>query len=189
MARKRPPSRDRTAGRKRARKAPIAILTRAPGAAAETVRCRRLLGALRRAMRREGAGLELLLADDRTIRRLNRRHRGEDRTTDVLSFPAGGDLEPGAPHIGAIAISLPQAARQARAAGWPRRSELALLLTHGFLHLLGYDHETDDGTMRRLEARLLRRVARVTLDRRRIPWGDAPAPHAPRSERRRAAHV
>jgi probable rRNA maturation factor len=183
MARERPPIRNRT------RHAPIAVLARARGAAAESARCGRLLAALRRAMRRERAGLELLLADDRTLRSLNRRHRGVDRTTDVLSFPAGGDLEPGAPHIGAIAISLPQAGRQARAAGWPRRSELALLVTHGFLHLLGYDHETDDGTMHRIEARLLRRVARVSLDRRRLPWGDAPAPRAPRDRRRRPSHA
>jgi probable rRNA maturation factor len=169
------------------RAAPIAVLARTRGAGAETARCRGLLASLRRATRREGAGLELLLADDRTVRALNRLHRGVDRTTDVLSFPSTGDLEPGAPHIGAIAISLPQAARQARAAGWPRRSELALLMTHGYLHLLGYDHETDDGTMRRLEARLLRRIARVSLDRRRLPWGDTP-PRAPEARRRRHSH-
>ena len=181
MARKRPPHVRATPT------APIAVLARARGAAAESVRCRRLLASLRRATRRERAGLELLLADDRTLRALNRRHRGVDRTTDVRSFPSPGDLEPGAPHIGAIAISLPQAARQARAAGWPRRSELALLMTHGYLHLLGYDHETDDGTMRRLEARLLRRIARVSLDRRRLPWGDAP-PRAPETRRRRPSN-
>lgn len=182
MARQRPVS------RKRSRPAPIAVIAHARGARAERARCSRLLAALRRAVRRERGGLELLLTDDRTIRALNRRLRGQDRTTDVLSFPAGGDLEPGTPHLGEIAISLPQAGRQARAAGWPRRSELALLVTHGFLHLLGYDHETDDGTMRRLETRLLRRVARVTLDSRRLPWGDAPAPRAPQGRRRRPSH-
>ena len=107
------------------------------------------------------------------MRTLNRRHRGKDRTTDVLSFPAGGDLEPGVAHLGEIAVSLPQAVRQARQARWPLRSELALLLTHGFLHLLGYDHEADDGEMRRLEERLLAQVARVTLQARAVPWGDA----------------
>jgi len=182
MARERPKS------PKRIRPAPIDVLARARGAGAERARCRLFLAALRRALRRDSGGLELLLADDRAIRALNRRLRGRDRTTDVLSFPAASDLEPGAPHLGAIAISLPQAGRQARAAGWSRRSELALLMTHGFLHLLGYDHETDDGTMRRLEARLLRRVARVNLDRRRLPWGDAPAPRAPQGRRRRPSH-
>jgi probable rRNA maturation factor len=115
------------------------------------------------------------------MRRLNRRHRGEDRTTDVLSFPAGGTLEPGAAHLGDIAISLSRAARQARRARWPLRSELALLVTHGFLHLLGYDHETDNGTMRRIEARLLRRVAGVSLAGRALPWGAPPVPRRPKA--------
>jgi len=125
------------------------------------------------------------------MRALNRRHRGQDRTTDVLSFPAAGTLEPGVAHLGEIAISLGQAGRQARLAGWPLRSELALLLTHGFLHLLGYDHETDDGTMRRLEARLLQRVAGVRLSRRALPWGVDPPrrPRASRKARMRRRHV
>jgi len=126
-------------------------------------------------MRRETSGVVLLLGDDRDVRSLNRRFRGVDRTTDVLSFPAGGPLEPGCPHLGDIAISMPRAARQARQAVWPLRSEMALLITHGFLHLLDYDHETDDGAMHRLEARLLKRVAGVTLDDRRTPWGTSPA--------------
>ena len=96
--------------------------------------------------------------------------------TDVLAFPATGDLEPGQPHLGEIAIALPQAKRQARLARWPLRSEMALLVTHGFLHLLGYDHELDDGTMHRLEEDLLDRVAGVHIDRRALPWGDSSAP-------------
>jgi probable rRNA maturation factor len=175
-------ARPRPVRNRRLSAAPIEVVVRTRAAGTEAARCRRLLQALRRSLRRECCGLELLLAGDREIRALNRSMRGRDRTTDVLSFPAGGDLEPGVPHLGGIAISLPQAGRQARAAGWPRRSELALLLTHGFLHLAGYDHETDDGTMHRLEARLLRRVARVSLDRRRLPWG-AGTQDAPRRRR------
>jgi probable rRNA maturation factor len=130
----------------------------------------------------------LLLTSDSSIRRLNRAYRGKDQTTDVLSFPSATDLEPGRPHLGEIAISLPRAERQARRAGWRLRDELALLVTHGYLHLLGYDHETDDGTMRRMEERLLRQTARVSLDSRRLPWGETPAVHttaarAPRSRR------
>ena len=138
--------------------------------------CRRLLQQLLEATDRSDASVALLLAPDRAVRSLNRRYRQVDRVTDVLAFPATGDLEPGQPHLGEIAISLPQARRQARLAGWPLRSEMALLVTHGFLHLLGYDHELDDGTMHRLEEDLLDRVAGVHLDRRALPWGDSIAP-------------
>ncbi|HUD73235.1 MAG TPA: rRNA maturation RNase YbeY [Dongiaceae bacterium] len=176
------------ARRRPVREGPIEVVARGRGAAAESARCRRLLRDLRRAVRRQADGVELLLTGDAEQRALNRRLRGRDRTTDVLSFPAGSDLEPGRPHLGEIAISLPQAARQARAAGWPRRSEMALLLTHGFLHLMGYDHETDDGAMHRLEARLLKRVAGVRIDRRALPWGEATPARAPQGRRRRAPH-
>jgi len=94
-------------------------------------------------------------------------------------------LEPGTAHLGEIAVSLETAARQARRAGWPLASELALLLTHGLLHLLGHDHETDDGTMHRLERRLLLKVAGIDLAERALPWGeDLPRGAAPRRRRR-----
>jgi rRNA maturation RNase YbeY len=153
------------------RSVPVEVVTRTAGGSRHALRSRRLLHGLRRATRRSSFGLTLLITGDGEIRRLNRRHLGHDRTTDVLSFPADGMLEPGRAHLGDIAVSLPRARRQARRAGWPLDSEMALLLTHGYLHLLGHDHETDDGTMHRLEARLLERVARVRLDRRRLPWG------------------
>lgn len=138
-------------------------------------RCSRLLKRLLKETGRRGAGITLLLASDREVRRLNRAWLDRNRTTDVLSFPARGDLEPGQPHLGEIAISVSQAARQARQARWPLRDEISLLLTHGFLHLLGYDHEADGGEMRRLEEGLLDRAAGVRLARRRMPWGEARA--------------
>jgi rRNA maturation RNase YbeY len=138
--------------------------------------CRCILERLLEATGRPEASVALLLAPDHAVRSLNRRHRRVDRATDVLAFPSEGDLEPGQPHLGEIAISLPQARRQARLARWPLRSEMALLVTHGFLHLLGYDHEKDDGTMHRLEKDLLRRVAGVRIDRRALPWGGSSAP-------------
>jgi len=137
--------------------------------------CSRLLRRLLLETRLPGRGVTLLLASDARIRRLNRLWLGKDRATDVLSFPAGGDLEPGRPHLGDIVISVPRAGRQARRARWALNDEMALLLTHGFLHLLGYDHESDDGEMRRLEADLLRRATGVELERRRLSWGEAPA--------------
>ncbi len=118
--------------------------------------------------------MTLLLAPDREIRRLNRSFLGKDRTTDVLSFPASGTLEPGCEHLGDLAVSVPQARRQARRARWSLGEEMALLVTHGYLHLLGYDHEKDGGTMRRLEGVLLARAASVSLKRRRLPWGETP---------------
>ncbi len=137
--------------------------------------CSRLLERLLRATGRAGSGVTLLLAPDREVRRLNRAWLGRDRTTDVLSFPSRGDLEPGRPYLGDVAISVPRARRQARRAGWSLREEMSLLVTHGFLHLLGYDHERDGGKMRRLEEALLRGAARVSLKRRRLPWGGAGA--------------
>ncbi len=82
----------------------------------------------------------MLLCDDAAIRALNAAHRGVDTPTDVLSF-AQDD-----PHLlGDIVISLETAARQAQAAGWPPEDEVALLATHGLLHLLGHEDERAAG--------------------------------------------
>ncbi len=139
-------------------------------------RLRDLLQRLLVVTARADCSVELMLTSDRVVRRLNRRFRGRDRITDVLSFPDGEELEPGIRHLGEIAIAMPRAARQARRARWPLDSELSLLVTHGYLHLLGYDHETDDGTMRRLEEALLRQVAQVQIARRALPWGEPAVP-------------
>jgi probable rRNA maturation factor len=88
---------------------------------------------------------------DRAIRRFNRDFRSKDQPTDVLSFP--GD----AGHLGDIVISVPAARRQAAAAGHEPEREIRILLLHGVLHCLGYDHEVDGGEMERLERRLRRR--------------------------------
>lgn len=96
----------------------------------------------------------LALVSDRRIRTLNRVYRGKDAVTDVLSFPAGED----GPFLGDVVIASGVAARQAAGAGHPLRTELRVLALHGLLHLLGYDHETDDGEMARVEARLRRKA-------------------------------
>jgi len=96
----------------------------------------------------------VLVCDDAAIRELNRDYRHKDAATDVLSF-AGGAAEPGeAPYLGDVAISLETAVRQAAAAGVPVERELETLLLHALLHLMGYDHETDQGEMEALEKRL-----------------------------------
>jgi probable rRNA maturation factor len=88
------------------------------------------------------AALTILLGGSEQIRGLNRAFVGEDKATDVLSFPAG-DAMPGMDsYLGDIAIAVPVAADQAAAAGHELLDELALLTVHGVLHLLGYDHAT-----------------------------------------------
>jgi probable rRNA maturation factor len=98
--------------------------------------------------------ISLVLAGDGLLRRLNRDYRGKDRPTDVLSFPGDG----GEAGLGDVVISVPTAERNARGLGRTLLQELDVLALHGFLHVLGYDHETDDGTMDRLEARLRKRL-------------------------------
>ena len=94
---------------------------------------------------------------DRELRRLNRQFRGEDHATDVLSFPSG-DLASG--YLGDLAMSWPAVRRQAEAFGHPPETEAALLVVHGFLHLLGWDHATprEEREMRRLTLACLARA-------------------------------
>jgi probable rRNA maturation factor len=94
----------------------------------------------------ERAELSVVLCDDAVIRTLNRRHRGLDRPTDVLAFAmAEGEalVSPGPRLLGDVVISHATAARQARAANKDTLAEITMLLAHGLLHLLGFDHQTD----------------------------------------------
>jgi probable rRNA maturation factor len=94
------------------------------------------------------------------MRELNRMWRKKSGTTDVLSFPAGQDefeMLEGA-SLGDVVISVEQAERQAREHGLEFDEEVSQLILHGLLHLCGYDHETDNGEMNRLELRLRRRL-------------------------------
>ena len=118
----------------------------------------RFLRAAQRAVGLEGE-VPVLLADDATLRRLNRTFRGKDKATDVLSFPAGPTTvffgEPEGPGLaGDLAISLEAAERQAAKFGHSLRDEVRVLLLHGVLHLAGFDHETDAGEMAAREAEL-----------------------------------
>jgi probable rRNA maturation factor len=118
-------------------------------------RVRRFLSRAARAARARADGVSVLYCADARMRSLNRRYRGMDRSTDVLAFPAG---EAGRGFLGDIVISVPYAAREARRRREPADRELDRLLLHGFLHLMGYDHETDDGEMDAIEGRLRRRL-------------------------------
>jgi probable rRNA maturation factor len=87
------------------------------------------------------------------MRALNRQFRGKDAVTDVLSFPSDARG-----FLGDIVIAGGVSKRQARDAGHSPQVELRVLALHGLLHLLGYDHEADDGRMARAEARLRRKA-------------------------------
>ncbi|HEY6360562.1 MAG TPA: rRNA maturation RNase YbeY [Vicinamibacterales bacterium] len=97
-------------------------------------------------------GVTVAIVPDARVRALNRQYRRKDAPTDVLSFPSD---ERG--YLGDVVIAGGVARRQAREAGHAFGTELRVLALHGLLHLLGYDHERDDGRMARLERRLRRR--------------------------------
>lgn len=98
------------------------------------------------------ADIELLLVDSKTMQQINLKERKIDKTTDVLSFPLRY-----IPHfpIGSIVINTDLAMTKANELGHTIDEEIALLFTHGLLHILGYDHENDDGQMRRKEIEIL----------------------------------
>ena len=104
----------------------------------------------------------VLLTNDRTIRGLNRRFRNKDQPTDVLSFPCQSKpdtafaFENG--YLGDVIISVERAHRQAVTRKHNLEQELRILVIHGVLHLLGHDHETDQGQMRRKELKLQREL-------------------------------
>lgn len=125
----------------------------------------------------DAGSLAVRFVGDRAMRQLNRQYRGLDKTTDVLSFEGdlppkgsfGKKTKPAAPvlpaafvlpagdHLGDLVISVPKARKQAAELGHEIDLELRVLLLHGVLHCLGYDHEVDDGTMERVEAEYRRR--------------------------------
>ncbi len=94
--------------------------------------------------------VDVLITSSAELRRLNRRFRGMDTATDVLSFPSADGT------AGDIAIAAEVGARNARRLGHRAADEMKILILHGLLHLAGYDHETDAGEMARKEVRLRR---------------------------------
>jgi probable rRNA maturation factor len=131
----------------------VVLLNRQRRRRVSPARLRRVLSGAAEALR-VGGEVSLVLAGDRLLRRLNRDYRGQDRPTDVLSFPGDG----GEAGLGDVVISVETAGRNARRLGRSLPQELDVLALHGFLHVLGHDHERDDGTMDRLERRLRRRL-------------------------------
>jgi len=121
-----------------------------------------LEGIAKKVLEAQGAGAEaemgLLIATQERIRELNREYLGEDEPTDVLAFSAREEKETdqspfihppdGLLHLGEVIIAYPQAVIQAAEHGHPVKKELAVLLIHGLLHLLGYDHDKPDSEHR-----------------------------------------
>ncbi len=89
-----------------------------------------------------GSGMTIVVTDDESVADLNQRFRGIDAPTDVLSFPM--DSMPGAPYLGDLVIAYPYASAQAAHEGHALADSLKLLVVHGTLHLLGYDHGDAD---------------------------------------------
>jgi probable rRNA maturation factor len=135
-------------------------------------RLQRRVGAMLALLQLENAELSLVLSGDEQIRELNRIYRAKDKPTDVLAFPMReGDF--GRFHatlpshlLGDVIVSVPTAIRQARAAKRDSLGEITMLVAHGLLHLLGWDHETraKDKKMRAETDRLV--VAAESADSR-----------------------
>jgi probable rRNA maturation factor len=105
------------------------------------------------AIGKHGSSATIAFVSDKNIRNLNQQFRSIDKATDVLSFPADEEA-----NLGDIAISIDRAAAQAKENGLALDEEIAQLILHGLLHLCGYDHETDNGEMNRLELRLRKQL-------------------------------
>jgi probable rRNA maturation factor len=104
----------------------------------------------------------IAILPDTKVKALNGRYRGVDRATDVLSFPSGEEGRKargrGQKYLGDVVIARGIAGKQAKNIGHSVVIELRVLALHGLLHLLGYDHEVDNGRMARAEARLRRKA-------------------------------
>jgi len=114
------------------------------------------------------AELSVALVDDAEIHRLNRDYRDKDRPTDVLAFPMG-DTDGDEQLLGDVVISLDTAIRQAAERDAPVAEEVRVLLVHGFLHLLGYDHErgpADARKMLQLQRKLVRDLPAIATSTR-----------------------
>jgi probable rRNA maturation factor len=138
--------------------------------------------------------VSVALVSDARVRALNRSYRRKDYATDVLSFPGSSRAEGeraaarSASHrtpatgnfLGDIVIARGVAKRQARAAGHTEGTEVRILALHGLLHLLGYDHEQDNGRMQRVERRLRRKGGLHEGLIERVAQGGPVRPRAPR---------
>lgn len=107
-----------------------------------------------------GKNVELVFVNSDEMKGLNLTERGIDKTTDVLSFPLFDELNNfGDFPIGSVVINLDLAREKANELGHSENDEIALLFTHGFLHILGFDHEIDNGQMREKEREVIEKFS------------------------------
>jgi probable rRNA maturation factor len=147
---------------------------RGPHAGLERARIKRRAEAMLALLQLEDSELSLVLSDDDQIHELNRVYRGKDKPTDVLAFPMRegdfGRLHSQLPAglLGDVIVSVPTASRQAKAAKRPALDEITMLVAHGLLHLLGWDHDTaaKDRAMRAETDRLV--AAAVAVEERGV---------------------
>jgi probable rRNA maturation factor len=135
------------------RKEETLVILRKPVAGLSDTALAKFVARASRASKLEGA-VNVLVTGSSELRSLNRRFRGKDQPTDVLSFPPGPCFVNGL--AGDIAISADIAKQNARRLGHTAAQEIKILALHGVLHLVGYDHETDQGTMAVRETQLRR---------------------------------
>jgi probable rRNA maturation factor len=102
----------------------------------------------------------IVFVSDAAIKKLNKQFRGKNYATDVLSFPTEAEKfeTESQSHLGEIVISTQRAAAQANENGLTFKNEVQQLILHGLLHLCGYDHETDNGEMNRMELKLRKKL-------------------------------
>jgi probable rRNA maturation factor len=131
----------------------IEVVNRQRGKKVDTERWSEFAVNALEAIGNHGSSATIAFVSNQRIQDLNRRFRNIDKPTDVLSFPAGEET-----NLGDIAISVETAAAQAKENGLTFEAEIAQLILHGLLHLSGYDHETDNGEMNRLELRLRKKL-------------------------------
>jgi rRNA maturation RNase YbeY len=140
---------------------PVEIVRRRVGGKFSSRRLKKIADAVLDMVGEKEAELSLALIGEREMRKLNAKYRGQDYPTDVLSFPAEKNLAPGTKLLGDVIISVTKAASQAKERGRSLDQELATLLIHGIVHLLGYDHERsaqEARRMKRLENKIYRRL-------------------------------
>jgi probable rRNA maturation factor len=129
------------------------VILRKPVAGLSDTALAKFVARASRASKLSGS-VNVLVTGSAELRSLNRRFRGKDQPTDVLSFPPAAEFENGL--AGDIAISADIAKQNARRLGHSAAQEIKILALHGVLHLVGYDHETDEGTMAGKETKLRR---------------------------------